>query len=216
MSTRLKFPKGSSFSFIRQFIRDGDPVDITSATLSAYLKYSPDDADVDAIATLTVAVANSTLGIVRVTIAAADTEDLARSIEYYWRCQADLGGGDIVTPEALHGPVSLTPAIQLIIADLADEELDASEASALTPAPGSFLGIRADLTSAALHKAVVTAGRTPLPWVIATLESGTFVTWTLRARTVDDDPVTYPDQFRVPDDYHATTNYVIWVRSSLT
>jgi hypothetical protein len=48
------------------------------------------------------------------------------------------------------------------------------------------------------------------------LFTGTFVTWTLRARTVDDDPTTYPDQYRVPDDYHATTNYVIWVRSSLT
>lgn len=217
MATRIKFPKGSTFSFLRQFMRAGDPVDLTGATLAAWLKYSPDDAVADVIATLTVAVTNSALGIVRITIAAEDTAALARSIEYYWRCEAEIASGDLVAPEALHGPVALTPTIELVRPDIVAETLVPSEASELTSlASSGFLGIRADITTAAAHKAIATAGRTPLPWVIATLEDGTFATWTLRARTGADDPTTYPDQYRVPDDYNASTNHVIWVRSSLT
>ena len=50
MAVRLRFPRGGSFPVLRQFTRDGAAVDITGKTLSAFLKYSPQDADADAIA----------------------------------------------------------------------------------------------------------------------------------------------------------------------
>lgn len=213
MATRLRFPKGSSFSFLRQFVRDGAAVDISGGTVTGYLKYSPDDDDADAISALTIAVTNSALGIVRVTLPGAITADLPRSIEYYWRVEADMTGGDILAPEALHGPVALTPEIQLVNPGFVAETLVPSEASDLTAlSESSFLGIRSDITSAALHRAVVTAGRTPLPWVIATLEDGQFLTWTLRTRAGEVDDGT---SYRVPDDYNITTNPVIWVKTAL-
>lgn len=72
--------------------------------------------------------------------------------------------------------------------------------------------LRPDLTSAALHRAVLTAGRN-LPVVYLTLEDGLWQCWTLRTR-VDgevDDGTTY----RLPADWHASTNNVIWVKTAL-
>jgi hypothetical protein len=81
------------------------------------------------------------------------------------------------------------------------------------PITPHFVCLRPDVTNAAQHRALITAGRSR-PWVIITLESDTWCTWTLRTRGVgeSDDG----DAYRVPSDYHATTNNVIWVRSAIT
>ena len=225
MAVRLRFPRGGSFRVLRQFVRDGQPVDLTGATLSAFVKYSPEDADADAIAssddaTLTITTVNTLLGIVRLTIPAATSLSLSCALRYYWQIRADLTAGDICVPESCHGPVELTPFVDLNLPayaltdtlepdDLAD--LDAYMSS-------NFLQMRGDITSAALHRALVTAGHTPevtadSPWVIATLESGIWTTWSLRPRGVgeSDDGTT----LRLPDDYNATTNDNIWVKSAL-
>lgn len=76
-----------------------------------------------------------------------------------------------------------------------------------------FLGVRSDVTTAALHRAVITAGRV-VPWVMITLEDDLWCTWTLRTR-IDgevDDTVGY----RVPTDYNLATNNTIWVKSGLS
>lgn len=74
-----------------------------------------------------------------------------------------------------------------------------------------FPGVRTDITSAALHRAVVTAGAA-VPWLIITLEGGLLTPWILRQREAgeDDDTNTY----RVPNDWHATTNNRVWMRTS--
>jgi hypothetical protein len=75
-----------------------------------------------------------------------------------------------------------------------------------------FLGIRAEVTSAVLHRAVVTAGRS-VPWLIVTLEGGFLMLWVLRARGIGEDDDT--NNFRLPDDYNAVSNDVVWMRTTL-
>lgn len=84
-----------------------------------------------------------------------------------------------------------------------------------TPTPSPALNspqLKPAITTAAQHRAVVTAGAV-LPLVYLTLEDGAWSCWTLRARGIgeDDDGTSY----RVPDDYNASTNNVIWVKTSL-
>lgn len=214
MATRLQFPKGSTFSFLRQFVVDGAALDLTGYTLAAHLFHSPDDAEADALASLTIAATQTALGIVRITVAAADTAALARAPELYWRASATASAA-VVVPETMHGPVRLMPALDLVAPACVAETLVPDDASELDQlATGSFLGIRADITSAALHRALATAGRTPLPWVIATLEGGQFLTWTLRARGSGENADA--DTYRLPDDYNASTNHVIWVKTALS
>lgn len=212
MSVRLQFPRGSSFSFLRQFVRDGAPVDITGKTLSAYLKNSSVDADADKIAALTIAAVNAPLGIVRITIPGATTASLVNCLRYFWQARADLTGGDILAPEALQGPIELTPFQDLNTLPMpTSETLTPSETSNLTALTSyNFVGVKASITTAAEHRALATVGAT-LPWVILTLESGVWQTWTLRTRAGEVDDGT---SYRVPDDYNASTNPVIWIHTA--
>lgn len=213
MPLRLKFPRGSGFSFLRQFVRDGLAVDLTGATLAAFLKYSPDELDADAIAEPVVAVVDAATGLVRVTLAGADTAALPRAPEFFWQARATLSGGTILAPDAMQGPVMLQPFLALTTPEILPELTPDSAAVAGIAAAVNTIEIRPDLTSAALHRALATVGHV-LPWLILVLGAdGIWGVWTLRARV--DGETDDTNNFRLPTDYHATTNKVIWVHSAL-
>lgn len=204
MPTRLKFPQGSAFQAQLQFVENGAPVDLTGATLTATVGET----------TVSTTVTNTALGLFRLSIPASATADKPRTVEYFWRVAALLADGRTLISEGTHGWLQLTPAALLAPEAPCDTTVLGSTATATSLTSANFVGIRVDITTAAQHRAVVTAGRTPLPWVIATLENDTLTTWSLRTRVSGetDDGTLY----RVPDDYHATSNNVIWVRASLT
>jgi len=217
MSVRLQYPRSGSFSFQRQVVVGGAVLDLTGCTLASYLKYSPDDADADAIAEIPAGVVIASAGTVRMAIPASATDGLPLDLAYYWTLRVTDGAGRIYAPEDCHGQVVLTPLSTLLLQVLPDvgvtETLTPENADAAADAAMITQEFRSDVTSAALHRAVVTAGQT-LPWIVATLESGTWCTWTLRAKGVGetDDGTSY----RQPNDFDASTNNVIWVRTSIT
>lgn len=218
MSVRLQYPRGGSFSFSRQFIVGGETLDLTGCTLEAFLKYSPEDADADAIAEIPAGVLSAPAGTVQVAIPGSATDGLPLALAYYWTLRATDGAGRVYAPENCHGQVVLTPLSALLLQVLPDTgiteiltpEEEAAAASAATVISQEFRG---DLTSAALHRAVITVGKT-LPWIVATLESGQWNTWTLRAKGVGetDDGTSY----RQPDDFNGSTNNVVWVKTAIS
>lgn len=113
MSVALSFPKGSQRAYLLSF-----PVgiDLTGATLSAALKYSPDDADSDAVAlstgddpALTLVIVDAVAGLATLTILAAATATVSRAAPLYWQVRATLAGGEVYAWENHQGPVHLTP-----------------------------------------------------------------------------------------------------------
>jgi hypothetical protein len=144
-----------------------------------------------------------------------DPDGWAFNLELLAQALFDYLGTDGESKEAIF-EASLASAGNVRLLYRRAVTLLAPVANGSSPAPVSVPTspvLRSDITDAAALKAVVTVGAA-LPVVYLTLEAGSWVAWTLRARTVDDDPVTYPDSFRVPDDFDADTNNVIWVHSA--
>ena len=114
MATRLKFPRGSTNYLLLSWVRDGAALDLTGATLEAWLKPTPEDADDgDDVVELSHTAVDAVAGITLLKFTAANTSALNRAGDRYWRAQATLADGDVIVPETHHGPLVLTPLAYL-------------------------------------------------------------------------------------------------------
>lgn len=220
MAVRLQIPKGGAFSFNRQMVVAGVPLDLTGATLVAKLWYSADDeaAGEDPIATLSLAALVEANGTVVLAGTGANTASLDRGIAYYFRAQATKAGV-IYRPENCHGQVILTPLDGVLAGCLSD--LGITET--LTPAetPTTYDGYaavinRSDITAltggtSSCLDAIVTADSVTYPVNTIVILSYGLVSqiWKLVAGTDAEAPTATPAIVR-PDDYNASTNAVVW------
>lgn len=219
MSIRLQFPRGGAFSFTRQFVVGGSPLDLTAATLAGYLKYSPDDAVAAALATLAVAPLVAANGTVAVALTGAQTAALPLGVPCHFYLTATIAGA-IYAPENCQGQVILTPldvALQSLLSDLGlTENLTPEETPSTYEAAGLAVINRPDLTgltggTADKLDALVTALSITYPVNTIVILSYGLVSqiWKLVAGTDAEAPTATPAIVR-PDDYNATTNAVVW------
>ncbi len=220
MSVRLQFPRGGAFSFTRQFVAGGAPLDLTAATLVAYLKYSPDDADADAIATLAIAALVAANGTVTIALTAAQVPlTLPLGVAYYWCARATVAGVTYA-PENCHGQVILTPLDGVLAGILSDlgvtETITPEETASTYEAAGTAVINRPDITSltgglVTSLDAIVTAGSITYPVNTVVILSYGLVSqiWKLVAGTDAEAPTSTPAIVR-PDDFNASTNAVVW------
>ena len=113
MATRLQFPRGANHTETLAFINaDGSVVDLTGATLTAYIFLQADDigTPASAIATLSLAAISPSLGTARLIITGALTACLSLNVPYYWSAQATLLDGTKFVSPAHQGTVVLTPS----------------------------------------------------------------------------------------------------------
>lgn len=219
MSVRIQFPKGSAFSFTRQFTNGGSPLDLTAATLVGYLKYSPDDADADAIASIAVAALVPASGTVAAALAAAASADLPRGVQYYFELRATIAG-TVYIPEDCHGWVVLTPLDGVLATLLSDlgitETITPDDTPVVYTATGTGVINRPDITS--LTGGLVTSLDYVPTLASTTYPVGTIVIlsyglvsqiWKLVAGTDAEDVSATPAVVR-PDDFNASTNALVW------
>ncbi len=110
MATQLQLPRGTTRTYLLRFRRpDGEPEDLTEATLSAYLKRSIFAADADALAELTIEVHDATAGQAVLTLAPADTAELDPLESLEWQARAALADGRTLAHDAHLGPVVFSP-----------------------------------------------------------------------------------------------------------
>ena len=112
MATQLRFPRGSSRSYLLTFLRpDGDPEDLTGATFAAYLKASVFDADADALVDVSarLTVLDAAAGEAVLAFAPADTADLDAWAAQEWEARVTLSDGRIVARDAHRGALVFSP-----------------------------------------------------------------------------------------------------------
>lgn len=220
MSIRLQIPKGGAFSFTRQFVVSGEPLDLTGATLEAKLWYTADDAGAgkDPIATLTIAALVEANGTVTLSGTGAQTADLPRALAYFFRAQATKAGV-IYRPENCQGQLILTPLDAVLASCLSDlgltETLVPSETATTYDGYRSVIN-RPDITAltggtATALDAIVTADSVTYPVNTIVILSYGLVSqiWKLVAGTDAEAPTATPAIVR-PDDFNASTNAVVW------
>lgn len=219
MSVRLQFPRGSAFTFTRRFEVAGAPLDLTSATLAGHLLANPDDDTADALATITVAALVAAQGTVTASLTAAATASLSRSVEHWFRLSATISGTKHI-PENCQGPVVLTPLdpvlAQYLRTDGITDTLTPEQSLELDAASGASVINRPDITAltgglTTTLDGIVTASSTLYPVGTVVILSYGLVSqiWKLVAGTDAEDVNATPAVVR-PDDYHASTNAVVW------
>lgn len=214
MATRLQFPRGGAFSFARQFSPGGVALDLTSSTLVAYLKAHRDDADGDALASLSISTLVAAAGTVTVAVTAAQTASLWRGQEYFWQARATVSGS-VYAPESCQGAVVLTPLDPVLALHLSEAD------EVLVPAAADAPVLTATVMPFPAIVGLTGGGSTKLDGIATTaLAAGTTVllsygrlpqTWQLFAGTDAEAPTATPAIVR-PDDYHASTNAKVWVQ----
>jgi len=112
VATQLRFPRGSSRSYLLTFLRpDGDPEDLTGATFAAYIKASVFDADADALVDISarLTVLDAAAGEAVLALEPDDTADLDAWSAKEWEARATLSDGRVVVREAHRGALVFSP-----------------------------------------------------------------------------------------------------------
>lgn len=113
-STKLRFPPGTSRTFLLRFLRpDLQPEDLTAATYAAYIKASLLDADAAALVDLSARVAtyDALAGLAILRFLPADTAELDPFAAPEWQVRATLADGRVLAHEEHSGPIVFPPLV---------------------------------------------------------------------------------------------------------
>ena len=183
------------------------------------VKRSPDLADAEALIQKISTVGGITaIGAsqIAVDLVPADAAEVTTRVEYYFDVLAQhVGSGALLT--VANGRLEF----QAVVTREAELSVPTFTTQPGATSAATHPLLAATITTAVQHRALPTVGAT-LPWVILTREADLWVTWTLRARTVADPSDAdiagnvngAGEFFRVPNDFNAGTNNVIWQRTA--
>lgn len=110
--TKLRLPPFSGRSWLLRFRRpDGEPEDLTEASLAGYIKRSLHAEDADALVDLSgrLSVVDATAGTALLSLFPADTADLVTTQSCAWQVRITLADGRVLAHEQHSGPLVLFP-----------------------------------------------------------------------------------------------------------
>jgi hypothetical protein len=108
VATKLRFPQGSSSSYLLKFLRpDGAVESLDGASFAAYLKRSVFDADADAL--VDISRHDFQAGLAVLSFFPADTADLDPFLSCEWQVRATLGDGRVYVSAYHQGQLVFAP-----------------------------------------------------------------------------------------------------------
>ena len=208
-----QFPE-TTFTALLSFVSAGEAIDLTSATLQAFLKRSLFDADADALATPSLVVSNvDTMALL--TIAPADISEIDPFLPCFWQCRATVGA-IVYQGDANCGPLNLRPN-GMLAADYNDPP-SAGISATLEPASGTTAVIpsaQTGVTYAAFTDDATIEALTTASYSAAAVTAGIFFTGTyngaLKILQLIAGTQTTGGGYWRPNDYNASTNQRVLV-----
>ena len=198
--TGLKIARGSDVYLLLAWTRDGAALDLTGATLSAWLKHSPDDAPVIADTSgsaMTLVAFDALTGLAILRLKPAATSGLSRDVYYYAQAQAVLASGETVICEAHQFLLALSPVPSslnplpggfdmLPVTGVSPWLEPGGTANPLLPAMSNFLILRPDIVGLGVTYPGATKLSGLAAAVLAVLQDGAVVRLTLAGEITAD------------------------------